>query len=144
MKGAREYVQYLESGVFGRLRVVVGAHGRGKTLRVYVLPEPGSSDSTVEVYGVVAGNPGWTEEYGWLFDGPWVADFDKLVAAGRARAEELEVAAQAAANAKFIAECEARQKVLDSYVTLDELGAKADAAHDTTQDIANTSEGANK
>ena len=128
MKGAREYVQYLESGVFGRLQIVVGGHARGRTLHVFVLTEPGSLESSVEVYGATSGQPGWNEEYGWLADGPWVADFDKLVADGRARQAEIEAAKQAAAAAELIAASSAREKVLSAYVPLDDLRKKEEAA----------------
>lgn len=138
MKGAREYVQYLESGVFGRLQIVVGGHARGRTLHVYVLPEPGSLESSVEVYGDVKGQRGWDEEYGWLVNGPWVADFDKLVADGRAREAEIEAAKQAAANAEFNAAFEARQKVLSGYVSLDELRKKDETAIPPESELAGT------
>lgn len=128
MKGAREYVQYLESGIFGRLQIIVGGHARGRTLHIYVLPEPGSLEASVEVYGVVKGQPGWDEEYGWLVDGPWVADFGKLVAGGKAREAEIEAAKQAAASAAFNAAFEARQKVLSGYVPLDDLRKKDETA----------------
>ena len=128
MKGAREYVQYLESGVFGRLQIVVGGHARGRTLHVFVLPEPGSLEASVEVYGATSGQPGWNEEYGWLADGPWVADFDKLVADGRARQAEIEAAKQAAAVAELIAASSALEKVLSAYVPLDDLCKKEEAA----------------
>ena len=128
MKGAREYVQYLESGVFGRLQIVVGGHARGRTLHVYVLPEPGSLEASVEVYGVIRGQRGWDEDYGWLADGPWIADFDKIVTDGRARQAEIEAAKQAAANSEFNAAFEARQKVLSGYVPLDDLRKKDETA----------------
>lgn len=128
MKGAREYVQYLKSGVFGRLQIVVGGHARGRTLHVFVLPEPGSLEASVEVYGATSGQPGWNEEYGWLADGPWVADFGRLVADGRAREAEIEAAKQAAAAAEFNAAFEARQKVLSGYVPLDDLRKKDETA----------------
>ena len=138
MKGAREYVQYLESGVFGRLQIVVGGHARGRTLHIYVLPEPGSLEASVEVYGVVKGQPGWDEEYGWLVDGPWVADFGKLVAVGKAREAEIEAAKQAAASAAFNAAFEARQKVLSGYVPLDDLHKKDETAIPSEPELVDT------
>ena len=32
----------------------------------------------VELYGPVRGQMGWSEEYGWLAEGPWVDDFIAL------------------------------------------------------------------
>ena len=138
MKGAREYVQYLESGVFGRLQIVVGGHSRGRTLHIYVLPEPGSLEASVEVYGAISGQPGWNEEYGWLADGPWVADFDKLVADGRARQAEIEAAKQAAATAELIAASSAREKVLSAYVPLDDLREKDETAIPSEPELVDT------
>lgn len=88
MQGAREYYDLFETGQYGKLWIQTGYHARGNTFRIYVLPE-GVVDANkyplsmikdaVEVYGVVFGNPGWTESYGWLHEGPWVDDFNKLV-----------------------------------------------------------------
>jgi hypothetical protein len=33
----------------------------------------------VEVYGVIGGQPGWTEYYGWLHNGPWIRDFVNIL-----------------------------------------------------------------
>jgi len=35
--------------------------------------------NAVEVYGVIGGNPGWTERYGWIHKGKWVDDFQIMV-----------------------------------------------------------------
>ncbi len=73
MTGAREYAEYMPSGIYGKLRIVSGEHARGRTFRVYV----GDEKNSVEVYGIISGNPGWTECYGWLHKGPWQEDFYK-------------------------------------------------------------------
>lgn len=89
MKGAREYSELFHTGQIGRLYIVSGHHARGNTFHIYVLPEgeaairngPNNAcinSSAVEVYGVICGQPGWTEEYGWLHRGPWVDDFYKI------------------------------------------------------------------
>jgi hypothetical protein len=91
MKGADEYAALFTTGQYGRLWITSGRHARGATFHIYVLPanveaksngpnNPPSCDNYVEVYGITGGQPGWTETYGWLRDGPWVADFEKLVA----------------------------------------------------------------
>ena len=90
MKGAREYANLFETGQYGRLYITSSSHGRGKTFRIQVLPagEKAKSNGTqnlctnenaVEVYGIVSGNPGWTETYGWLYAGSWQEDFQKIV-----------------------------------------------------------------
>ena len=54
-----------------------GHHARGKYFHIYVMPEGGepshyghAPDGSVEVYGILGGQPGWTEYYGWLHAGP--------------------------------------------------------------------------
>ena len=90
MQGAREFSRLFSTGQHGRLYFVSGSHARGRTFHVFVLPVgadamPNGSDNAplnknaVEVYGIVAGQPGWTEEYGWLHHGPWQKDFRKIV-----------------------------------------------------------------
>ncbi len=82
MTGAREYAElFKETGLYGKLYCVVGSHARGKTFNVHVLPEGKTNlnRDAVEVYGIKSGDPGWTEIYGWLHKGPWVADFEAIV-----------------------------------------------------------------
>ena len=98
MLGAREYSNLFETGQYGRLYIISGSHARGRTFRIQVLPEgeeaepngsgnPCLNRDAVMVYGVVAGNPGWTESYGWLHRGPWVQDFETMVKERRANLE---------------------------------------------------------
>lgn len=89
MKGARKYANLFKTGQYGKLYIVSGSHARGKTFRVFVLAEgekaitngPNNAplnSNAVEVYGVVSGDPGWTESYGWLHHGKWEEDFARL------------------------------------------------------------------
>ncbi len=90
MLGARRNAELFKTGQYERLYIVSGSHARGKTFHIFVLPEgekaisngpnnaPLNKDA-VEVYGVIGGNPGWTEGYGWLHDGKWQSDFLKMV-----------------------------------------------------------------
>lgn len=98
MKGAREYAQLFTTGQYGRLYIVSGDHARGRTFRLFVLPKdemaipngsqnPPLNKDAVEVYGVVSGQPGWTEEYGWKRKGQWVHGFAELVAQRKAEKE---------------------------------------------------------
>ena len=89
MKGAREYANLFETGQYGRLYIVSHYHARGKTFRIYVLPEgelaipngpgPCLNSDAVEVYGIINGYSGWTESYGWIHEGKWQDDFNLLV-----------------------------------------------------------------
>ena len=91
MQGAREFIGLFRSGQYGRLYIAMGKHARGHTLRIWVLPEGATTNEKtdwnapsipdiVEVYGIVSGQPGWTESYGWIHNGPWADDFAALVA----------------------------------------------------------------
>ena len=89
MNGAREYAQLFQTGQYGKLYIVSGQHPRGLTFHIQILPEgemaiPNGSnnlclnEAAVEVYGIISGQPGWTEGYGWLYLGKWVKDFKDL------------------------------------------------------------------
>lgn len=110
MNGAREFAEMFRTGQHDRLYLVSGHHARGKTFHIYVLPEgvaaesngpcngPVNSDA-VEVYGIVGGQPGWTESYGWLHKGRWQADFAELVAKRQAEIDAAALAYQLAQRA---------------------------------------------
>lgn len=114
MKGAREYAHLFKRGItqYGRLLICMSDHARGYTLNVWVLKEgverlgtyPSESEG-VEVYGVISGQPGWTESYGWLHQGPWEEDFAKLV-----RSLQLEKDARDTQNQAMHAESERLRK----------------------------------
>lgn len=126
MKGANEYAKLFKTGQYGKLYIVSGSHARGLTFRIQVLPDGeeaiqnGSQNlctnkNAVEVYGVVSGNPGWTEEYGWLHKGKWQDDFEKL-----ARSKQLEIEAkkkqdQATDEESYQIEKERVKNLLESY-----------------------------
>jgi len=89
VRGADEYAVLFNTGQYGCLYIVSGCHARGLTFHIQVLPEgekaiPNGTNNlctnsnAVEVYGIVSGDPGWTESYGWLHRGPWIEDFKKL------------------------------------------------------------------
>ena len=92
MYGAREYAELIPTGQYGRLYCTSGVHARGKTFRIQVLPENEEALSNgagnicvnrdaITVYGVIGGQSGWTEWYGWLHHGQWEEDFMSLVRA---------------------------------------------------------------
>lgn len=97
MKGAREYAELFSTGQHGRLFLVSGSHARGRTFHIWILPDetpiegmPWTVRDAVEVYGILGGQPGWGEWYGWLHRGKWEADFETLVRARRAELAEKE------------------------------------------------------
>jgi hypothetical protein len=78
MTGARKYARLFETGQYGKLYIESSSHARGLTFHIWVGGEPRGKDS-VEVFGIIGGNPGWTESYGWLHEGAWQEDMHKLV-----------------------------------------------------------------
>lgn len=100
MNGARQYAQIFKTGQYGRLYIVSSQHARGKTFRIQVLPKDEKAmpngegnlclnENAVEVYGIIEGQPGWSESYGWLHMGPWQQDFYKLAAERDAESGDL-------------------------------------------------------
>lgn len=91
MNGAREYAKYFtKAEQHGRLYILPSSHARGKTFRIFVLPKgenviagcginPPLNDNTVLVYGMISGQRGWTESYGWIHKGSWVQDFERIL-----------------------------------------------------------------
>ena len=99
MKGANEYAKLIETGQYGKLYITSSSHARGRTFHIQILPEGETAipngncniclnKDAVEVYGIVSGRPGWSEEYGWLYEGPWQDDFFKLVTKTKTDNEE--------------------------------------------------------
>jgi hypothetical protein len=98
MHGASEYARLFKTGQHGRLYFVSGSHARGKTFQIFVLPageeakpngnNPPLNELCVEVYGVLGGQVGWSENYGWLHSGKWQEDFAAIVDARRVAIEE--------------------------------------------------------
>jgi hypothetical protein len=128
MQGAREYATLFQTGQHGRLFLVSSSHARGKTFRIFVLPEgeearpngAGTGNAplnldAIEVYGITSGQPGWTETYGWLHAGRWQQDFEKLVEARRAGIAAAEEAKQAARQSKDAQEALRRAALLANY-----------------------------
>ena len=126
MQGAREYAKLFETGQYGRLYIVSGGHTRGTTFHLYVLPigevaksngpnNPPICEDAVEVYGIIGGNPGWTETYGWLHMGKWTRDFETMVAVRQAEiaAEDHRHTIESGRDAK--AEQRQIQALLDTY-----------------------------
>ena len=124
MQGARKYAPYFKTGQYGRLYIVSGSHARGTTFHIQVLPageiakENGPhklcvNRDAVEVYGIIpgSGQPGWTEQYGWLHTGRWQDDFHALLAERKKKHEE-EAAARSLAAQKSAESVADREKAL--------------------------------
>jgi len=84
MKGATEYYKLFgKSQQIGRLYLQLSTHARGECFEIFLLPDGmevngdrvGIHKNTVEVYGMVSGQRGWTEVYGWKYKGKWQDDF---------------------------------------------------------------------
>jgi hypothetical protein len=115
MKGADEFCEiFINAEQVGNLYMVPSSHARGNTFYLYVLPDgekaienggcnPPLNKDSVEVYGVISGQRGWTEAYGWLHDGQWQDDFYELFKKRKAAAEKLR-AATAESNARTAGE----------------------------------------
>lgn len=124
MQGAREYADLFKTGQYGKLYIESGCHARGKTFKMWVLKDAtviGSeyplnyhnSPDSVEVYGIIGGQAGWTEYYGWLHKGKWVEDFQNMV---KKRKSEIEAAAFKKA---FEIQAVADEKLTKQLVVLD-------------------------
>ena len=122
MNGARSYANMFRTGQYGRLFLDSGSHARGKTFHIWVLPHgvevasaPWSVDGAVEVYGIVSGQPGWTESYGWLHYGKWQEDFATLVEKRLVEITAAEERMKADAEAKQLAKEERISDLLSTY-----------------------------
>lgn len=113
MKGAREYAELLGTGTFEKLSYESNSHARGRTFHIWIIDADGNRG--VEVYGIVSGNPGWTEEYGWLHSGGWVDDFEKLVKSKKLEKEAILKAQEATTKELAFAEELRIQTLLSEY-----------------------------
>jgi hypothetical protein len=112
--------KYVKKGQYGRLYILTGHHARGKTLHIYVLPpdtiiKNHRLKGAVEVFGIVSGQPGWTEKYGWLKCGKWCEDFEEIFNVAKAdyekkRSERIE----SREKLKTVKE-DSNKKTLESY-----------------------------
>ena len=118
MKGAKRYATLIPTGQYGKLYIASSSHARGYTFKIQVLPEGEkakknydnlcTNSNAVLVYGVVCGQAGWTEEYGWLHEGPWQEDFEKLV---QEKTDALEEKEKTSARREVIAKKEEDRRI---------------------------------
>jgi hypothetical protein len=72
----KEYGGYAnEIYKWGNVHFLLSEHARGRTFKIWLI----DGKEQIEVYGVVDGNPGWTESYGWIKKGTWVKPVLKLI-----------------------------------------------------------------
>ena len=111
MQGAREYATMFPSRQYGKLRIESGQHARGKTFHIFI----GLRSNEVEVYGILGGNPGWTEYYGWKYNGQWQKDFEREIELRKAELTK-EIEERRKIGYEFENHEEVRvQKVLQTY-----------------------------
>ncbi len=53
---------------WGIVHFLLDHHARGDTFKIWLI----DGSEKIEVYGIVSGQPGWTESYGWTKKGTWV------------------------------------------------------------------------
>ncbi len=111
MKGAKEYAKLFKSGQYGKLHIVSSAHARGSTFHIYI----GYKGEMAEVYGIIGGNPGWSESYGWLHKGKWVEDFERLVEVRRSGRDKEERERFIADQLKAFEKAQRIKNVLEAY-----------------------------
>jgi hypothetical protein len=88
MNGAREYYNLIKRALergLGDLKYIdncylnenilyrISSHARGTCFHIYLVEDLQniSVNKSFEVYGVISGNLGWTESYGWIHNGNW-------------------------------------------------------------------------
>ena len=82
MKGSKPGKFFKNEEKIGKLFIKKTRHTVGNTLQIFVLPFEDADythPDAVEVYGIIAGNKGWDEVYGWIHQGPWVSVFEDIV-----------------------------------------------------------------
>ena len=126
MQGAREYAELFGgSGQYGKFYIETGSHARGRTFRIWILKSARTLTSTedvhiskvegVEVYGVVSGNPGWTEAYGWKHRGAWIKDFNEIVRKKKTEALQKKEKETVSELKKATKEANRVTEILDGY-----------------------------
>lgn len=91
MEGADKYAKVFKTGQIDRFYVVSSSHARGLTFNIQLLPKdeqaiPNGSNNlctnknAVHIFGPIpnSGQLGWSESYGWLYEGKWQEDFELL------------------------------------------------------------------
>lgn len=137
MKGADEYYNLVSKAYrlgVGELQIVrscrddykyknivfrLSTHARGKCFNIWLFKnediEDFYSDDHLEVYGIICGQPGWTEEYGWLVKGSWIKYIKNYFEELRKQIAEKEYAYEIAATERAIEIEKQREKNIAEY-----------------------------
>lgn len=72
---------------------LLGEHARGYTLKIWLYKNTDIQDylkeEHIEAYGIISGNAGWTETYGWIAKGNWCSCVEKYFSSLRSYSEEV-------------------------------------------------------
>jgi hypothetical protein len=85
LKGKDYYSGYGSAIIRDNIIIVSGSHARGRTAHIFLVDCDDyigniiNCPNKLEIYGIVSGQPGWDEVYGWLHSGSWVKIIEKLV-----------------------------------------------------------------
>ncbi len=119
MQGAKQYYNLFggKSQQIGRLFFQLSTHARGKCFEIFVLPEGvkvatdqhiGGTKDAIGVYGVISGQRGWTEAYGWIHKGKWQNDFNTIVEQKKTERETVKLQQE---SEKEVADTKAKDRV---------------------------------
>jgi NTP pyrophosphatase (non-canonical NTP hydrolase) len=150
MQGADEYAKLFETGQYNRLYIVSGKHARGATFRIFVIPSdaeavyngpnnPPRNEDAIEVYGVVSGQPGWDETYGWIHKGPWQADFDDMVVERQAELRALGILNDALETQRRKQQQDITAELLSSYERHEPNGKESRLERDASTEVGGSS-----
>ena len=121
MIGANEYGKLFETGQYGGLYIESGFHARGRTFHIWLNPD-GVEDKELhretafKVYGIIGGQPGWTEYYGWLHRGLWMREFGDLINKRKAEITAKEQEAKDVQEEMNLKEIARQESVIQKYI----------------------------
>ncbi|MCP4159842.1 MAG: hypothetical protein GY760_07200 [Deltaproteobacteria bacterium] len=127
MRGADEYCSvFRKTEQFGKILIVPSSHARGCTFSIYILADgikydsekcntPHYRDESVEVYGMLGGQRGWTEYYGWIHKGKWCEDFEDIYKKRKSKIEQDNINRLERIKEKEKEEKELKKSLLDNY-----------------------------
>ena len=123
MKGSKPGKFFKHEEKIGKLFIKKTRHTVGNTLQIFVLPSEDADythPDAVEGYGIISGNKGWDEVYGWIHQGPWVTVFEKIFESRKQKfLEDLELEKQK--KEKESLEAAARKQQTLAFFGIDSL-----------------------
>lgn len=85
LEGRDTYPGYGNAIIRNNIIIASGDHARGRTVHIFLVDNEDyigniiNCPGKLEVYGVVSGQPGWNEEYGWIHSGSWVKVIERII-----------------------------------------------------------------